>query len=67
MGSDSGSKACLPIRVKPTVDEAMLSWLLRLATRLRVSSCVARQTFGINEPSSTVAVVVPTEPETVRG
>ena len=45
------SKRCLPIFIKPASDEAMLSWLLRLATRLRVSVyAIARQTFGIDDP-----------------
>jgi hypothetical protein len=42
---------CLPIFVTPAADEAMLSWLLRLATRLQVSvHAIARQTFGIDDP-----------------
>ncbi len=45
------SKRCLPIFIRPATDEAMLSWLLRLATRLRVSGhAIARQTFGIDDP-----------------
>jgi len=49
--SHPSAKQCLPIFVKPAADEAMLSWLLRLATRLRVPvHAIARQTFGIDDP-----------------
>lgn len=42
----------LPLHVEPASDEALLSWLLRLATRLGVSLHVlASQTFGINDRS----------------
>jgi hypothetical protein len=64
---DSGSKARLPIHVTPAADEALLSWLLRLATRLRVSvNAVARQTFGINDPRRQSQWWCRPEPETVR-
>lgn len=40
----------LPLYVEPAPDEALLSWLLRLATRLGVSlQVLAREAFGIDE------------------
>ena len=40
----------LPLHVAPAAEEALLSWLLRLATRLGVSFHVlARQAFGIDD------------------
>lgn len=42
----------LPLYVEPAAEEALLSWLLRLATRLGVSFHVlARQAFGIDDLS----------------
>src|SRR5487761_1061846 len=40
----------LPLYVEPAAEEALLSWLLRLATRLGVSFHVlARQAFGVDD------------------
>lgn len=42
----------LPLYVEPLPDEALLSWLLRLATRLRVSlHTLASQSFGVDDRS----------------
>lgn len=42
----------LPLYVQPAPEEALLSWLLRLATRLGVSFHVlARQAFGVDDRS----------------
>lgn len=42
----------LPCFVEPAEEEALLSWLLRLATRLQVSLHVlARESFGIDDPT----------------
>lgn len=42
----------LPLYVEPAIEEALLSWLLRLAARLRVPPDVlARQSFGIDDRS----------------
>jgi hypothetical protein len=46
----SADQPPLPLYVGPAAEEALLSWLLRLATRLRVSFHVlARQAFGIDD------------------
>src|SRR6185437_14908764 len=42
----------LPLYVEPAAEEALLSWLLRLATRLGVPFHVlAREAFGIDDRS----------------
>jgi hypothetical protein len=42
----------LPLYVEPIQDEALLSWLLRLSSRLQVSlHTLASQSFGINDRS----------------
>jgi hypothetical protein len=62
----SSSKRCLPIFLSPLADEAMLSWLLRLAARLRVSvHAVARQTFGIDDPQGRSQWWCRPDPQTV--
>ena len=44
----------LPLYVAPATEEALLSWLLRLATRLRVSlHTLASRSFGIEDLSDT--------------
>jgi hypothetical protein len=48
----SAGRPPLPLYVEPSLDEALLSWLLRLATLLGVSFHVlARQAFGIDDRS----------------